>query len=225
MTDGNPRAKPRTKRPALHHKSLDLTGHKYGRLLVLHYAFSQNGKSHWLARCDCGVEKTYAGSEMRQGRAQSCGCLRQEILRAPRVHGMSYHKAYAVWRSMIDRCGLASHKAYPRYGGRGIHVCEQWRRSFKAFWRDMGPTYKKGLTIERIDNNAGYSKENCRWATRRDQARNTRSNRTIDTPQGQMLICEASELSGINVTTLCYRAGAGWPASRMFDPPDVTNRV
>ena len=140
------------------------------------------------------------------------------------THGMSGHKAFAVWRSMWDRCHLPSHAAYARYGGRGIFVCDRWKL-FKNFWEDMGPSWQEGLTLERLDNNAGYYLENCAWRDRIAQGRNKRNNTFINTPHGRMLICEAAELSGINVTTLCYRAGAGWPAKHMLDPPDLSRKI
>lgn len=208
----------------MHHRTPNLTGQTFGRLTVVGYAGSDGKKSHWTVRCECGAEKTVVGSELRKGKTNSCGCLRLEMVKKPRSHGMSYQPQYATWRAMVDRCRLPSHKAYARYGGRGITVCPEWD-TFEKFWEDMGPTYVPGLSLDRIDNNAGYSKDNCRWTDRKTQSRNKRNNRMIDTPKGRMLICEASDVSGINVTTLCYRLGAGWPTERLFDPPDFTNRV
>ncbi len=138
---------------------------------------------------------------------------------------MSKHPAYAVWRSMLDRCRLPQHQAYANYGGRGIKVCARWQASFENFWQDMGPTYRSGLTLERKNNARGYSPKNCMWATRTAQARNKRGNRMIDTPKGKMLLSEASELSGIGTTTLLYRVAHRWPANRLFDAPDFRNRL
>lgn len=206
-------------------KRLSLAGQTFGRLTVREQAESAGGKTRWLADCSCGATTNVAGSELTQGRVASCGCLSRDLTsRRAKTHGMSRHPAFAVWRSMIDRCGLPTHQAFPRYGGRGIRVCERWMR-FPAFWVDMGPTYQSGLTLERLDNDAGYSPENCAWRDRRAQARNTRVNRTIDTPRGPMLLCDAAEASGIGKTTLHYRFRAGWPAERMFDRPEVTNRA
>lgn len=208
-----------------HHRSRDLTGMRFGRLTVTEFAGGDGRKGWWTASCECGTSKLFVGSELLKGRTQSCGCLQSELASARlKTHGLSRHRAYAVWRSMMDRCRLPSHRVYHRYGGRGITVCERWH-DFAAFWADMGPTWKPGLTIERMDNSTGYSPENCTWATRKAQARNTRVNSYIDTPSGRMMICEASDLTGLNWTTLAYRAAAGWPAAHMFDPPDSGRRI
>lgn len=223
MTAGNPLGMQTPKKP--HHRARDLKGLRFGRLVVTEYAGSNGSKSLWVTRCDCGSTRTHAASELLKGRTKSCGCLRnaQQSERAA-THRMSKHPAYAVWRSMLDRCRLPTHQAWARYGGRGISVCERWN-SFANFWADMGPSYVSGLTLDRRDNNAGYSPENCRWVTRQVNSRNRRSNRVIQTPEGPMQLCAAAEVSGIGKTTLMYRHRAGWPSERMFDIPDVTNRV
>lgn len=213
-----------------HHLFRDLTGYRTGRLVVKRYIEHKNGKARWEVWCDCGAVITRVGSEITRNGRQSCGCLaREQAGLRLRTHGMSHHPAFGVWRAMIDRCHLPSHKAYKNYGARGITVCPEWhntdKKGFRAFWADMGPTYQTGLELDRIDNNMGYSKENCRWTTRLTNSRNRRKNRPIDTPKGRMLVCEASEVSGINVTTLLYRLGSGWPTERLFDKPDFTNRV
>ena len=143
---------------------------------------------------------------------------------AQKTHGMSKHPAYAVWRSMCDRCRLPTHQAWKNYGARGIKVCPEWEGSFENFWADMGAAYKKGLTLERIDVNKGYSKENCTWATMKSQARNKRKNVRINTPWGLVTVAEASERSGVGVTTILYRIKAGVPERLLLTKPDVRNR-
>ena len=177
-------------------------------------------------QCDCGNTKQMLAEHVKRGMIKSCGCRRSTAGR-PRpensTHGMSAHPAYWVWRSMCDRCRLPSHKAWLRYGGRGIKVCAAWSNSFEAFWRDMGPTYVPGLSLEREDNNGGYDKKNCVWATRITQNRNKRSNVMLDTPWGYITMTEAAEKSGIGKTTLHYRVSNGWPLSRLFDPPNCAS--
>jgi len=139
---------------------------------------------------------------------------------ANRTHGMSKHPAYAVWRSMLDRCRLPTHQAWANYGGRGITVCSEWQ-SFETFWADMGPTYRRGLTLERKDNEGGYSAVNCEWATYRKQMNNKRGNVWIETPLGVMTVAEASRLSGIGHTTLLYRIAHGVSLSTILSTPDL----
>jgi hypothetical protein len=141
-----------------------------------------------------------------------------------KTHGMSSHPAYAVWRSMCDRCRLPSHQAWHNYGARGITVCKKWEASFSAFWEDMGASYQQGLTLERLDNSKGYSKKNCAWVTSREQGNNRRVNTRIQTPWGELTVAQASRRSGINVTTLLYRIEVGVPPSKMFVKPDLRNR-
>ena len=131
------------------------------------------------------------------------------------THGKSDTPIFNSWRGMIDRCMNPNHVRYHRYGGRGITICREWR-SFSAFYRDMGPSWRPGLTIERINNSRGYEPDNCEWRTRKAQALNTCRTHLIDTPWGRMPLGEASERSGINRTTLYSRlkAGAADPFSR-----------
>lgn len=209
----------------------DLTGHTYGFLTMLRPSDRIAGhgkKSIWWARCVCGKELEVPTDGFRSNRKPSpsnCGCKTPELRsKASQTHGMSKHKAFAVWRSMVDRCTLPTHQAWKNYGGRGITVCERWQKSFQNFWADMGPTYQEGLTIDRKRNNEGYSPENCRWVTPKTQSRNQRRNREIDTPAGRMLVCEAAELSGIGVTTLLYRLDNDWSTSELFLPPWTRSR-
>lgn len=203
----------------------DLTGHRVARLVAMEYLGNDGRRSLWRIRCDCGRDRVMVGSRFVKGEAKTCGLppctteVRSEGRRGKnRTHGMSKHPSYAVWRAMLARCQSPKHPAWHNYGGRGITVCPRWA-TFEKFWEDMGPTYRPGLTIDRVDNGAGYAPGNCRWATRKQQSRNQRRNVYLDTPQGRMTAGEASERSGINLTTLLYRKSIDWPAEKMFDPP------
>lgn len=209
----------------MHHRARDITGQKCGYLTAIQYAGSDGRKSLWLVECICGNHITMPASEFLKGKQKSCGCLRGELCsKAKTTHGMSRHPAFAVWRSMLDRCRLPSHQAWHNYGGRGITVCQRWQEGFENFWADMGGSYKPGLTLDRIDVNGDYCPENCRWATYKEQARNKRENRYADSPLGRMTVAELAEQSGIGKTTLYYRLDHGVTVGHILDRPDVTNR-
>ena len=206
----------------MHPRAKDLSGLVVGYLTTTRYAGSDGCKSLWEAACVCGRTVVLPGTELqkqkKRGITASCGCMRRAtISRKKTDHGMSKHPAFAVWRSMIDRCTLPSHQAWRNYGGRGITVCGEWRESFAAFWRDMGPTYRRGLSLERKDNSADYSASNCTWATCKRQANNTRRSRHVDTPVGRMTAMQAAEAYGVGYTTLLYRLDHGWPVEKALN--------
>jgi hypothetical protein len=173
-----------------------------------------------IVRCVCGKEKNVKISELVRGSHKSCGCKRSYFL-SSRFSGLSikHRKLFHVWGGICARCNNKNHIAYENYGGRGINVCNEWK-TFDGFFKDMGVSYKSGLTIDRIDNDGNYCKENCRWITRKEQALNKRNTAYIDTPLGKMKLAEAVIVSGIGYGILKQRSRKlKWPAERMFDPP------
>ena len=121
------------------------------------------------------------------------------------THGMTYTRIYSVWNQMRERCSNPKDKSWPRYGGRGITVCDRWMSSFQNFLDDMGSTYRPGLQIERKDGSLGYCPENCTWATRSQQARNKRNNIIVDSPWGRMTRPDLCDLTGLPYSTLQTR--------------------
>ena len=210
--------------------ALQLAGKRFNYLTVIHRVHKDQPKgtqkSYWLARCDCGREVVILGVRITSGSNQSCGCMRGKLAGIKNTtHGLSLHPLYAVWDTMIARCHRPKHKSYASYGGRGVHVSAAWRE-FTAFYADMGPSYHTGLTLDRLDTNAGYSKENCRWATPTEQGNNTRTNRKVLCPDGVTRnMGEAADLYGIGRTTLCHRLTQGWPQDKLFIPVSHANRV
>lgn len=167
-------------------KTLELTGLKFGRLTPIKIAYNNNKNryNHWECLCDCGNIVVVRSSRLKTGNTKSCGCLQSETSRKNglnnKTHGFSQIKTgtYRSWRQMRGRCNNKNDKGYKNYGGRGIKICDRWN-DFENFLEDMGER-PIGKSIDRVDVNGDYLKENCKWSTPIEQANNMRNNVYIE---------------------------------------------
>lgn len=154
---------------------------KIGRWTIISRIIKLNksNQAQYFCRCDCGTEKSVSAFRLRNGSSKSCGCLARELSsKRLTTHGLTNHPLFSIWNTMMNRCYNKKTKAYPDYGGRGIYVCKRWH-DVSLFIKDNAPVSKKGLSIDRVDNDKEYSPANTRFITRREQALNRRSNVNI----------------------------------------------
>jgi len=191
-------------------------GNVYGRLVVIKKLESVNKFIIWLCKCECGFFVKVPGYRLRNGGTKSCGCLQKELLSKRRTtHGLSKTRLYKIWDAMKYRTLVGSCHAYKDYGGRGIDIDKKWL-DFNGFLEDMGSTYKDNLTIDRIDNSKGYSKENCRWVTKKEQQKNKRSNVYYELNGVKKMSSEWERYLGISKGAIKKRIGLGWPMEKIL---------
>lgn len=142
---------------------------------------SKQKKHYGIFECSCGKKFKTQTQQVKTGHTKSCGCYHIQRAKESKIsHGLSKHKIASVWYSMARRCTSTKNKRFKDYGGRGITICDRWI-NMENFIADMGDTYIEGLTIDRIDNDKGYSPDNCRWTTKEVQNRNTRILKSTNT--------------------------------------------
>lgn len=198
-------------------KFKDLTGNKYNYLTAIRVLKKNNGRAIWLFKCDCGKELELKGAIVTRKTKPQKSC--NECYQKRRIlHGMSKSKEFYAWRGILNRCTNKNEVSYKHYGGRGIKVCDRWNE-FKNFIDDMGYSPSKKHSIDRINNNDGYYKENCRWATTKQQMRNVRSNRIIEYNGESKPISEWAEDLGLTYQALFYRLKRNWDLEKAFTYP------
>lgn len=191
----------------------DLTGQRFGRLIVISFSHKKDGgkRYFWNCLCDCGNTTIIRIDHLKSRHTQSCGCL---LIEKITKHGFSRSHIYRIWAGMIARCQNPKMNCYGHYGGRGISVCEEWL-DFENFYTDIGqykPSHKH--EIDRINNDAGYSLDNCRWATSKENHRNTSKNIWIEFDCKTKTLAEWSEVTGIKYQTIRSRLRNGWSIER-----------
>lgn len=188
----------------------DITGKRFNRLTaigpVVHEKLSSK---YWVFHCLCGSTTNKVKTQVVYGKIKSCGCLF-------RKHSMSGTVEYRTWEGILARCKNKNDRGYKAYGGRGITVCKKWS-TFLGFYEDMGARPSKDHSIDRIDNNAGYNKKNCRWATRVEQSNNRRNNKVIVFKGKKYTVAQLARTVGMRPRKLAERLRHGTPLIRAMD--------
>lgn len=202
-------------------KIRDLTGRRFGRLVVEQYVGNRRvgaqSKRFYRCRCDCGSTSEVASGALSTGSTSSCGCREGKYL-----HGESHSPVFKVWHAMIERCRNPRDQSFKDYGGRGIKVCARWM-VYAAFRDDMGPR-PAGGTLERMDVNGDYEHSNCRWASQLEQANNRRNNRRLTFNGETYTVAEWARRTAQAKSRLIHRLKAGWPLSRALTQGDSRGR-
>ena len=204
-----------------------LVGKTFGRLTVIKDSGerAKNGNILWECVCDCGKRRLVLGANLLNGQTKSCGCYSTDILKKVATkHGLSkvngkHTKLFRAWDAMKQRCYNKNHASYKDYGGRGIDICTEWREDFEAFhdW-SIANGFSDDLSIDRIDNDKGYSPDNCRWVDAKTQIRNRRNTVTYNWKGSEYTLAELGELTGINKMTIKSRLNSGATLEEALDP-------
>lgn len=212
----------------------DLNGLQFGRWKVIGFDKMNGRYAHWVCQCECGTIKSIRGSHLLEGTTTSCGCYQKELcadrMREKAKHNQSNTKLYNAYIYMKERCYYKKGKNYKNYGGRGIKVCDEWlgENGFLNFYKwAIENGYKKETldngvnkwTLDRIDVNGNYEPSNCRWATAKEQANNTRRNRIIEHNGKRQNITQWSTELSISRSSLMWRLNNGWSIDKAFSTP------
>lgn len=205
-----------------------MTNKKYGRLKMLSRSkTAKNGHIIWLCLCDCGRRVEVNGYHLRSGKTKSCGCLKREIAsltcrkyKFKHGHckrGETSH-IYRVWTNMLNRCNNPKSQDYKNYGGRGITVCKSWHK-FEHFLTDIEEPPTNKHQLDRINNDGNYNPNNCRWATKQQQMRNTSRNRWINFNDKILCSAEWETQTGIPSSAIRKRLKRGWSIEETLTIP------
>lgn len=209
-------------------KLKDLTGQRFGRLLVLKLAGKSNDNHYkWLCQCDCGNTKIIIGRDITSGKTKSCGCFARQLTSIRTLkHNMHGTKIYHIWISIKQRCNNSNNHKYKDYGGRGIKICKGWENDFMSFYNwSINNGYKEGLSIDRINNDGNYEPQNCRWVTMKEQANNRRNNHYIVYKSEIHTITEWSRIIGISSSTIQRRIKKEIPENLLFYLGKITPKI
>lgn len=201
-------------------KALNLKGVKLGRLTAIRrVASNQRGLSTWEFKCECGNRPILVGAYVKSGKTKSCGCFRDDLNKRRSACAHKNHPSYDIWTGMRARCMCKTHKKFHFYGGRGIKICKRWD-SFELFLQDMGPRPSPLHSLDRFPNkNGDYKPSNCRWATQKEQCRNTRRNRMVTIGGVKKCVAEWAESIGVPQARIHCRITRGMDPSEAILKP------
>lgn len=185
-------------------RPIDLKGKRFGKLTVIEKAgTNKHRKLMWKCQCDCGNHSIVVGQDLRRGKTSGCGVC---IIGHNVKRGLTSSRIYGIWNGMKNRCSNENTSSYYRYGARGITVCDEWLNNFQSFYDwAMENGYRDDLTIDRIDNDNGYSPDNCRWITMHEQNRNKCNNRKITCRGITKIVADWAIVLGIGKEILAYK--------------------
>jgi len=211
-------------------KKVDMVGKKFGRWLVIEEAEQKYGTgAFYLCECSCGARKVVKGYHLRKGLSSSCGCYSREVASEMRknkkTHGLSNSRIYHIWVGMYGRCNDSKRPEYPRYGGRGIVICEDWKERANFFNWALTNGYDDNLTLDRIDPNGNYEPTNCRWITSKEQANNRRNTRYVEYEGNTYTLSDFSNtFLSINKDTFYSRLSNGKTMEECMDENKKINQ-
>ncbi len=188
---------------------------RYGRLTLLEEEGNTQDKHK--CKCDCGEVTSVLLYSLRSGNTKSCGCIQKEMMSNTfTTHGKTRSTEYTSWQLMKDRCYNKNNKTFSYYGGKGITVCDRWINSFENFIDDMGEKPTPTHSIDRIDNAEGYSPENCKWSSKKEQVRNRRNTKLIVYKNQEKPLAEWCEILDLDYPKINKRLWRGWPVEKSF---------
>lgn len=207
---------------------IDYTEKKYGYLTALEFIKRENKKTYWKCKCDCGKEIIIPITYLTSGDTKSCGCYRKKVAKnnAKTIHNMSKSRLYRIWIEIKRRCYNIDRENYKYYGGRGIIVCDEWKKDFMSFYNwAIKNGYKDNLTIDRINNDGNYEPNNCRWATIKEQNNNMRTNHYIYYENKKYTMSQFAEKYNIPYYIVKNRIRHNWSIDKILNTPIINKTI
>jgi hypothetical protein len=204
-----------------------MLGRRFGRVVVREAReYDPQRRDLYLCACDCGTATVLQGKYLRRGMIRSCGCLTRKgnnLRHGATVVGAEYRTTYTSWAGMKGRCLNPRNHKWPLYGGRGIRICDQWRDSFEAFLRDVGPKPSAGYSIDRIDVDGHYEPGNVRWATGSMQSRNKRVTLRLEMGGETLALSDWADRYHVTADLIRLRLRRGWAVAMAITTPVLSN--